>query len=423
MSSLNRRRFLRRLGLVSMLAPGIGRLVSSAQAATASRKNAVFVYIPDGCIPAQWHPAATGTSFSLPAMTKPLEPYKSDLVFLNGLEMYAGGSTHEGGIRKVMTGNADQSLDAHLANLYRNNAFSSVYLGVAANHENGAGGFSFLGANQPQLPEDNPIRAFNRLFGGSSGSSLDLNSLRRKSILDTALADLRQLQTGLGQTEKEKLQTNLDALREVEARIQAANTGGSCTQPVFNTEGFSVPDGWHGYPSIFNREEHFALMGKLQMDLTVLALSCGLTQVVNLQWSHAVSGTRLVPETGVTLMHHDASHYGEPSSQTAQDFVKLKAWYLQQFGYLLGKMKNTGNLLHDSLVFLFSELGDSNAHDHRNMPFILAGQAGGQLQTGRSLHYNGDAHAKLLVSIANLMGSPIDNFGYTGKGTGGLVGL
>lgn len=423
MTSLNRRRFLRRLGLLSVMAPGIGRVVSAAEAATSNRLNSVFVFIPDGCIPAQWHPTQTGTEFELPAMTQPLTSLKSDLLFLNGLEMYAGGSTHEGGIRKVMTGNADQSLDAHLASLYRANAFSSVYLGVAANHENGAGGFSFLGANQPQLPEDNPLRAFNRLFGGTGGSSLDINTLRLKSILDTALADLQQLQTGLGQTEKEKLQTNLDALREVEARIQASGMTGSCSQPVFNTEGFTVPDGWHGYPSIFNREEHFKLMGKLQMDLTVLALSCGLTQVVNLQWSHPVSGTRLVPETGVSLMHHDASHYGDPASQTAQDFVKLKRWYLEQFGYLISKMKGSGTLLRDSLVFLFSELGDSNAHDHRNMPFILAGQAGGKLTTGRSLNFNGDAHSKLLVSIANLMGSPIDSFGYTGKGTGGLQGL
>ena len=56
-------------------------------------------------------------------------------------------------------------------------------------------------------------------------------------------------------------------------------------------------------------------------------------------------------------------------------------------------------------------------------PFILAGGAGGALSTGRYLNYGGDAHTKLLVSIANAMDVNINTFGYSGHGPGGLSNI
>ena len=53
----------------------------------------------------------------------------------------------------------------------------------------------------------------------------------------------------------------------------------------------------------------------------------------------------------------------------------------------------------------------------------------GGLETGRALDYSsahdgdGETHAKLLVSIANAVGIPINSFGYTGHGDGPLQGL
>lgn len=81
------------------------------------------------------------------------------------------------------------------------------------------------------------------------------------------------------------------------------------------------------------------------------------------------------------------------------------------------------SLLHNTLIFLGSELGDSNRHDNKNMPFLLAGNAGGGLTTSRYLSFDNISHAKLLVSIANLMGINIDTFGDTSSGIGGLTGL
>jgi hypothetical protein len=430
---LSRRHFVRGLGASAALVPFLSSLYPSRTRA-APQKRALFVYVPDGCIPAKWHPTGSETSFTLPEMSAPLEPIKQHLVFVDGLTMYSGGATHEGGAAKVLTGVGAQSLDIFLGEkIGGSSPFRSLQLGVGATFQNGSGSVSYIGPGQPVNPDDDPLNAFSRVFGSvGGGADADLAKRKKKSVLDAALADLTALQTKLGSTERQKLGVLLDSLREVEARITGGGAvAASCGAPSFDRRGFSVIETDY-YPKTYHKEEQFKTVGLMQMDLTVLALACGATNVASLQWSHAVSPTHIL-ETGVTTGNHDASHYGEPSSQNAKDFVTLKRWFMDQFVYLIEKMENTpdegGSLLDNTLVVLCSELGDSNLHDHDRVPFVLAGGAAGAIKTGRYLNYQGkhngknEPHTKLLVSVANAVGAGIDSFGYTGEGTGGLSGL
>lgn len=392
-------------------------------------KRAIFFYIPDGCIPSLFHPTGTETSFTLPAMTAPLNAVKNDCVFISGLRMYEGGATHEGGVAKVLTGNNTLSLDVFLAQqLAGQTPVSSVYLGVHGTHENGNVYFSYLPGNKVRTPEDNPLAAFKQLFGNTTTTGGTTTTDPRASVLDNSISELQSLQTRLGAAEKAKLDLHLTALREVERRVKAvpAAGGGKLSPATFNREGFVVPDGFTGYPAVYNREENFQLVGKLQTDLAVLALANDVTRVVSIQWSHPVSPTQMA-FTGSTQRHHDASHYGTPDSPTAANFVLLQSYYAGRLADLINKLRAVpdggGTLLDNTVIMLFSELGDSNLHDHSNMPFIVAGRAGGAIRTGRYLARPEEAHSKLLVSIANAMGSNVTTFGYAGKGTGGLPGL
>jgi hypothetical protein len=429
----SRRNFVRGLGASAALAPFLSSLYASRTRA-APQKRALFVYVPDGCIPAKWHPTGSETSFTLPEMSAPLDPIKQHLVFIDGLTMYSGGATHEGGAAKVLTGVGAQSLDIFLGEkIGAASPFRSLQLGVGSTFQNGSGSVSYIGSGQPVNPDDDPLNAFSRVFGSvGGGADADLAKRKKQSVLDAALADLSALQTKLGNTEKQKLGVHLDSLREVEKRIMGGGAAtASCGAPSFDRRGFQVIETDY-YPKTYHKEEQFKTVGLMQMDLAVLALACGATNVASLQWSHAVSPTHIL-ETGVTTANHDASHYGEPSSQNAKDFVTLKRWFMDQFVYLIEKMENTpdegGSLLDNSVVVLCSELGDSNLHDHDRVPFVLAGGAGGAIRTGRYLNYQGkhngknEPHTKLLVSVANAVGAGIDSFGYTGEGTGGLSGL
>ena len=442
---LSRRQLLASAAAAGVLAPfarlgRFGSSIASAQAAP-SKCKAMFVYVPDGCIPDRWHPTGSERSFTLPAMTAPLAAVQQHLVFLKGLDMYAGGATHEGGIRKVLTGAGDVSLDVFLGQRLNEVSplpHSSLQLGVAVNFENGSGGMSFIGANQEVKPDDDPLNAFNRVFGnvdpggggGGGGDSPELR--RRRSILDLALGDINRVRSRLGTLEQKKLDTHLQSFREVERRVVSPPPAQACSVGSFDRRGFTNnPNDF--YPKTFHKEQNFQTVGELHMDIAALALSCRMTRVASLMWSHPVSPTHITA-SGASIGNHDASHYGNADSPTAAAFIQLKRWFMDRFVYLIRKLEQTpdpdgGMLIDNTIVFLCSELGDSNNHDHRNMPFVLAGKAAGKLQTGRFLDYsrshNGEneSHAKLLVSIAKAMGVNVDSFGYTGHGTGPLPGL
>ena len=434
-SSLSRRSFVRSVGASLVLAPFIHQL-NLSRARAAVQKRVMFVYVPDGCIPSKWHPTGSESNFTLPEMSAPLEPIKKHLVFVDGLTMFSGGATHEGGTAKVLTGVGAQSIDLFLGDkIGAASPFRSLQLGVGATFENGSGSISFIGEKQPVNPDDDPTNAFKRIFGAAAGGGADgeLEKRKKMSVLDAIKADLSALKQQLGSTEKQKLDVHTDSLREVEMRLMGGglSMAAGCGMPRLDTRGFSVSPTDY-YPKTYHKEMHFKTIGQMQMDLAVLALSCGATNVATLMWSHAVSPTHLL-DTGVTTGNHDASHYGEPNSQNAKDFVTLKRWFMDQFVYLIQRMELTpdenGSLLSNTLVVLCSELGDGNLHDHDRVPFVLAGGAGGALRTGRYLDYRGknkgknEPHTKLLTSIANAVDVKIDSFGYAAEGTGTLSGL
>ncbi|WP_416396352.1 DUF1552 domain-containing protein [Allohahella sp. A8] len=430
MMKANRRQFVKGLAGAALAAPLASIPWSrSAFAAGTAAKRAVFVYIPDGAIPELFHPSGSETNFTLAPMTSPLERVKQHCVFTRGLTMYEGGSTHEGGVAKVLTGNSDSSLDYFLGQrVGADLPFKSLHLGVGANFQNGAGNVvSYSSGKIPITMNDNPLNAFENIFAGSAGPGDEtLANRRKRSILDAVMGDLTRLNARLGANEREKLEKHTASVREVEQRIlDGGNSGGVCTTGSFNSGGFTVPEGYHGYPPKIHLEEHFETIGKLQMDLITQSFACDMTRVATLMWSHPVSPTRV---RNIDQGHHDTSHYGNRDSATAQKFVKYKQYFMEQFRYLIesldSRTDSDGNsLLYNSVIFLCSELGDSNDHDHKDMPFILAGNAGGALQSGRYLDFDGDAHSKLLVSIANMMDVSIDSYGYTGHGRGGLAGL
>ncbi len=433
--NVSRRRMFQLLASAGVASP-LGTMFGRNAAAAPSDVKALFVYVPDGVIPELWHPTGTGSNLVLPSMSEPLAPVVDDLVFVRGLDMYAGGTTHEGGVAKVLTGDSDISLDVFLGEeVGGETAHRSVQLGVGTTFQGGGDKMISYVSGSPISPDDDPINAFDRLFaglgqgGGDGGPTLE--QLRAGSVLDSALDDVERLQSVLGAAEREKLDVHLDALREVEQRVTGEITA-SCKEVVWNEEGYANSDA-DNYPTTYHREDQFETVGKLQVDQLTLALACGVTRVGTLTWSHAVSPTR-IPSTGASRANHDASHYGaDINGEIAADFIAHRRWFMEQFVYLIERMRSIpdagGSLLDNSIVFLCTEINDGNLHDHNDMPFLLAGGASGQLATGRSLDYRGEAggeneaHTKLLVSIANMMGVDIETFGYDGKGPGGLAGL
>ena len=437
-------RFSRRNLLGSAIAAGAildWPLLGRARAA--APLNVIIVFVPDGIVPSLWFPTGTETSFTLPTMSQPLSAIQSDCVFLQGIAMYAGEPSHPGGTKKVITATGPQSLDVFLGQKLKGSApFDSVQLGVASTFENGSGTISYEGPGQQVVPDDNPLNAFDRLFAGVKPSAApmtmtgpDLAARQRQSVLDAITGDLTSLQMKLGTTEKARLDSHLQFLRDIEARAtMTIAPSAACDVNSFNKVGFQVPANDYDYPKVYHKPENFLTVGQLQMDLAVLALSCNLTRVVSLMWSHAVSPTKIA-SLMTTLGNHDASHYGtDPMSDNARQFVLYRRWFMDRFVSLVQALKRvpsgSGTLFDNTILLMGSDIGDGDLHEQNNVPFIVAGGVNTGLRRGRYLDFTkkgmggqNETHAKILVSIARATGVMIDSFGYTAMGTGPLPGL
>jgi hypothetical protein len=436
---MTRRSFLGR----SIATGALPFLARPGAAGAAPLFNAVFVFVPDGIVPSLWHPKGSETDFTLPPMSEPLGAIRNDCVFLEGVAMYAGEPTHPGGTKKVLTATGAQSLDVFLGGKLKGSApFDSLQLGVASNFENGSGSISFIGPGQEVKPDDNPLNVFDRVFAGAKPGAAgpmtgtDLRDRQRRSVLDAIRGDLTGLQSRLGSAEKSRLDIHLQSLRDVELRATSmvTPTGKACDLGGFNKGGLTVPPNDYNYPKVYHKPENFGIVGQLQTDLAVLALSCNMTRVVTLMWSHAVSPTK-VPGLGTTVGNHDASHYGvNPMSDNARQFVLYRRWFMEKLVSLVQGLKQTpaaeGSVFDSTVIFLCSDISDGDLHDQRSMPFVVIGGSKTGLRGGRYLNFTGkgqggqnETHAKILVSIARAVGVPLDSFGYTAMGTGPLPGL
>jgi hypothetical protein len=162
----------------------------------------------------------------------------------------------------------------------------------------------------------------------------------------------------------------------------------------------------------------------LQIDLLVAAMRCDVTRVGSIQFSDARNHVTF-PFLDSRTDAHELSHNANDPLYRAET-ISIFSWYAEQFAYLLQKLKQTpegsGTMLDNTLVFWCNEIAQGG-HTQNDMPFVLAGRAGGAIRTGRYLQYNGKPHNDLLVSILNAMDVKVSTFGNPNFCNGRLAGL
>ncbi|MES9944711.1 MAG: DUF1552 domain-containing protein [Candidatus Thiodiazotropha sp.] len=416
---ISRRRFLKKLGGVgltgamfklSMLSGNLlwARSVFAADAP----KRVIFFYTPGGAIPEQWMPSGSETDFTLPTMSSPLDSVKQHCVFLNGVNMDNAG---HGLTSKVLAGDATNSLDIYMAQtLGQTTPFSQLQLGVLSN---GHGSMSRSNWSEPTF-EDNPLNAFQRLFGEGAIITEDIEVSRTRSVLDANLEALDQMRSELGSFEKARLDEHSDAIRRIESRLDnvsasTSSSGGVCSSPTFNAGGFS---GASDDPANFDS------IADLQSDIVALALKCDLTRVVSFMLGNHQCDF-IVPESGVDTNYHQSIH-GRP----AEDYIQYRNYFASKLQYLIQTLADTedmdGNSLLDNTIILHvSDMADARAHTGDNAPFMLAGGGGGSLTTGRSLTLSSVDYKSILDTVAQAAGVDISASDYPGYGSGPVSGI
>jgi hypothetical protein len=255
---------------------------------------------------------------------------------------------------------------------------------------------SWAAPEEPLPMIRDPRTAFDQLFGVGATPE-ERAAIRRadKSILDWITGEVSRLKKDLGPADRARLTDYLDDVREIERRIQmveAQNTSGEQRQ---------LPGAPVGVPDAF--EEHV----KLMFDLQALAFASDSTRVFSFKMGRDGS-SRAYPDSGVNTGFHPASHHQDREDRIL-DFAKINKYHVSMLPYFLEKLKNTpdgdSNLLESSLIIYGSPMGNSNVHNHKRCPLVLAGHAGGQLKG--NLHIktaDGTPMANAMLSMLHMLG-------------------
>lgn len=294
--------------------------------------------------------------------------------------------------------------------------------------DNIGGGFarivgSYISWRDPHTPAANeivPRLAFDRLFRmGSPGTGNSVVSSKYRdeaSILDAVLEKAASVRRRGSRRDQLKLDEYLDAVRSVEARIQAAMS----PQPRWINDGdLGVSRPEPGIPG--THEEHVGLM----LDIPLLAFWTDTTRVATFMFGDAQAGRDFSFLAGVNGSFHGISHHRNEPERRAM-YEEIINWHTRQTAYFLERLRGLdeggSSLLDNSMVMFGSSLSDGNTHDPSNLPLVLAGRAKGALRPGRRLRAKPDTPlCNLYLAMMHLMGMG-DPVAF-GDSTGPLAGL
>ncbi len=426
--AIPRRTFL--LGAGATLAlPLLDSMIPALAAAPEPVVRVGYVYLPLGRIMRNWTPKTEGPGFEMTPTLEPLTAFRDQLLVISGLNIKAadprpgeGGGNHARPCATYLTGihprarkaDAGISVDQIIAGEFsKHTQLASLELGLdPAEYVGEADGtyagyfrstISWRNGTIPLPTEDNPRRVFERMFGDSDSTNPEeriRRISRQRSILDAVMGRVDHLMAALGPSDGRKITEYLDAVRDVERRIQVAETTASSSgEPPAMARPAGIPSTY---------AEHAGLM----FDLMLLAYQTDLTRVIAFMMGH--EGTnRPYREIGAHDGHHSLSHHKE-DPETVAIVEKIDLYQSQLLAGFLGKLRATpdggGSLLDHSMLVCGSALSDANRHVHNDVPIALAGGGAGKIKGGRHLVYRGLPLSNLHLATLDMLGIPDSTF-------------
>jgi hypothetical protein len=448
---LSRRAVLKGLGatvalpFLDAMAPA-GRTLSAVARASQTKVRLICVEMVHGAAGSSaigvrknlWAPAGVGRDFDLSATSlRSLAPFRDQLTIVSNTDCSSAepfSASEIGGdhfrssavfltqAHPRQTQGADVMAGVSFDQLYaqrfgQTTPIPSMQLCIEQGDQGGGCGYGYSCAYTDTISWASPTRplpmvrdprvVFDTLFGVLRLD--ETPDVRRehlasdRSILDWIQSSVLRLQTRLGPADRARLSDYLDNIREIERRIRAV-------------EAYSVsgevrerPEAPAGVPDSFS--DHV----KVMFDLQVLAFAADVTRVFAFKLGRDNSN-RTYPECGFTGAFHPTSHHSGKEAKIL-DFARINAYHVSMIPYVLEKLKNTpdgdGSLLDHTLLLYGSAMGDSNLHNHRRVPFFMAGRAGGALKGGEHLKApNGTPLANVMLSVLHKLGlDEVPSFG------------
>src|SRR5262245_1107815 len=450
---LPRRTFLKSAGCTLAL-PLLDAMIPArtllAQTAAAAKPRFAGIFFPHGMAPGYWEPSADGAlPAKLPYILESLEKVKDQTVVMSGLWSKSAeppegttGSDHWvaaaylTGIKPRKTAGSDATvgsatIDQQIAQkIGRETLLPSLQLAVEdpnSSSSNCGEGYSCSYTNsiswiELPTPENEPVArtsplpmelnpqvVFERLFGSGSTPEQRAHRMRQsKSILDSLVAELAALRRQLGPADVQTVNQYTEEIREIERRIQIASKASGDVPEL------DLPP---GIPEQFDQHIRF------HYKLVALALKADITRVVTLLGARDLTGRsyqfpkgELFPNGGTSVSFHGGSHHQDDPVQIRR-YSDLNRYHLSTTAYLAEELKSIregdGTLLDNTVIMHGTNMGNSNQHQHYDVPHFLIGGKNLGLRGNRHLAYERKTvpTGNLLVSVLKLYGIDKDKQG------------
>jgi hypothetical protein len=239
----------------------------------------------------------------------------------------------------------------------------------------------------------------------------------KKSALDNALVETAALRARLGTTDRVLLDTYQESLRDIERRL------GSVMVPPATT-GCVLPE--LGGETNIAAEGNYEHIGKLQMDIIVAAMQCGMTRVASLQVGNS-NDQCSYSWLGVNNIGHDLAHNNNNCDPSGSKKLTVYRWYSTMLDHLLTKLNSvqegSGTMLDNTVVVWASEFSDSNGHNSNRLMWLLAGNANGYFRQGRVIDAGGKSLNDFHTSLGKAFGLSDNAFGNPAYCDGPLAAL
>lgn len=442
-SPLSRRTVLRGMG-VSLALPWLEAMLPSTLSAAAKSRQKLPVrmavlYMPNGVREDMWTPEGAGRDFTLAPTHASLADLKDRLTFCTQLWNAAakGGDGHYVKASGFLTSTTitktlgvdincnGVSMDQLAAKLAGDRTpLPSLELGTAPETtgvDTNVGytrvygsHIAWAGPTAPLAKELDPRAVYERLFRACNPQP---GTNREDSqLLDQVQADAKQLSKQLGTADQQRLDEYLAAVRDLEVRLdRAAKPKQNRWKPQARLDPAARPE---------SNPKHHADHVRLMLDMIALAFQSDTTRIATFMFSNAVSNEDFSFVDGVSGAHHSISHHQKDPDKMRQ-YQLINRWHVEQYGYLLRKLKGMqegeSNVLDNSMIVLGAGMRDGNKHDPHNLPVVVAGRAGGRLDAGQHILCDQDSPlSNLWLTLLDAFGTPVDRFA---DSTGKLTGL
>jgi len=396
-----RRTFLRATG-VSILLPAMESITPATTTPDSAPMRMVCVSSALGMNPESFFPTSFERGYELSPTLSPLADLRNDFTVFSHMD-HPGIFTKHGAMNSLLSGvdakkaspgdnfSMDQVAAAHVGYQTR---FPSIHISLG-----GSQGASWTASGIKVREESDPLDLFQKLFVSDPKAAKEARKLeldQQGSVLDLVRAQAKRLENSINQSDRDKLDEYLTAIREAEARIQGMQRWQDIPKPKV---GFDSTVNAHG-------SMDYATLSPLMFDLLFLAIQSNSSRVFTAGFG---MHNHVIELDGVNTGYHGLTHHGNLADRLRQLRI-IDRFYIEQMARFMAKLKATktegSNLLDETMVFFGSGLGDASRHSNRDLPLILAG---GGFRHGS--HVNAMQKNGKQTPLNNLFTSMLQKFG------------